>query len=146
MFQITQTDMSKIRSLIDGRTYEWAVSLPITVLGFMLLTWPQITTAPAFRLFSWAMPSNLIAVSFLICGIACITALLVNGASLEIGPRVRSWMALSRAVLFFQFGLSTLQAGFEQGYPYTVTPFWFSFSLAELWIAYRAVLDVRTHH
>jgi hypothetical protein len=83
-------------------------------------------------------------VSFLICGVACIVALLVNGASMVIGPRVRAWAAVARAILWLQFGISTLQAGIEQGYPYTVQPFWFTFALAEVWVAYRAVLDVRS--
>jgi hypothetical protein len=119
---------------------------PVVMLSLMLFIWPQITSAPAFRLFAWLAPPELIGVSMLICGVACIVALLVNGASLSIGPRVRAWSALARAILWLQFGISTLQAGIEQGYPYTVQPFWFTFALAELWVAYRAVLDVRTPH
>lgn len=136
--------MTRISYYVGNRLFEWAMSVPIVILSLMLFVWPQITNAPAFRLFAWALPSSLIGISFLICGIACITALLVNGASMVIGPRVRSWAAMARAILWLQFGISTLQAGFDQGYPYTVQPFWFTFALAEVWVAYRAVLDVRS--
>ncbi len=136
--------MTRISYYVDGtRLFEWAMSVPVVVLAVCLFEWPQLTSAPAFRLFAWALPTNLIGVTFLACGVASITALLVNGSSQEIGPRVRSWTALARAILMLQFGLSTLQAGIEQGFPYTVQPYWFSFAVAELWVAYRAVLDVR---
>lgn len=139
--------MVRIAYYVDGtRLLEWAVSIPLVVLAFLLFRWPQMTSAPAFRLFAEWAPGELIGVSFLICGVSCIVALLVNGSSASIGPRIRSWCALARAVLLIQFGISSLQAGFEQNFPYTVTPFWFSFALAELWVAYRAVLDVRNPH
>lgn len=136
--------MKRIQYYVGNRLFEWAMSIPIVILSVMLFIWPKITAAPAFRLFASAIPSEFIALSFLICGVACIVALLVNGASLELGPRVRAWAALARGLLWLQFGISTLQAGIEQGYPYTVLPFWFTFALAEVWVAYRAVLDVRT--
>lgn len=135
--------MIRIFYYIDGRLFEWAISVSIVFLSLTLFVWPQITLAPAFQLFAFIVPSRLIGLSLLICGVACIAALIANGASMTIGPRVRSWTALARAVLMLQFGISTLQAGIEQGYLYTVTPFWFTFALAELWVAYRAVLDVR---
>lgn len=137
--------MKRIFYMVDGRLFEWVMSIPVVILSVMLFVWPQVAQAPAFRLFSWAVPADLISVSLLACGVACIVALIVNGASLSIGPRVRSWTAMMRSVLWLQFGISTLQAGIEQGYPYTVQPFWFTFALAELWVAYRAVLDVRSH-
>jgi hypothetical protein len=136
--------VTRISYYVGNRLFEWAMSVPIMILSLMLFIWPQITSAPAFRLFAWLLPSSVIGISFLICGVACIVALLVNGASMVIGPRVRSWAAMARAILWLQFGISTLQAGFEQGYPYTVQPFWFTFALAEVWVAYRAVLDVRS--
>lgn len=138
--------MKRLLYYVDGRLFEWVMSIPVIALSCMLFVWPQITEAPAFRLFAWLIPHQLIAISFLMCGMGCVVALLVNGASLVIGPRVRSWAAVARSILWLQFGISTIQAGMEQGYPYTVTPFWFTFALAELWVAYRAVLDVRTPH
>jgi hypothetical protein len=138
--------MNRLRYYVENRLFEWAMSIPIVILAMMLFIWPQITAAPAFRLFAWALPAYLIGVSFLICGVTSIVALLVNGASMVIGPRVRAWAAVARALLMLQFGISTLQAGIEQGYPYTVQPYWFTFALAELWVAYRAVLDVRSPH
>lgn len=136
--------MKTIAHYVEGRLFEWVMSIPIVILGFMLLAWPKITTAPAFHLFAWALPSEAIALSLIVSGFACIAALLANGSSLEIGPRVRSWSALLRGVLWLQFAISTLQASLEQGFPFTVQPFWFTFAVAEIWVAYRAVLDVRT--
>ena len=135
--------MTRISYYVGNRLFEWSMSIPVLLLSLMLFVWPQIIEAPAFRLFAWVLPSSIIGILFLICGIASIVALLVNGASMMVGPRVRSWAALARASLWLQFGISTLQAGIEQGYPYTVQPFWFTFALAEVWVAYRAVLDVR---
>lgn len=135
--------MARIEYYLRGRLVEWMMSTPIIILSLMLFVWPQITEAPAFQLFAAVVPSRLIGVVLLIVGVSCIVALLVNGASMSIGPRVRSWAALARSVLWIQFGLSTVEASIAQGYPYTVTPFWFTFAVAEIYVAYRAVLDVR---
>lgn len=138
--------MNRLSYHIDGRLFEWAMSVPVVMVSLMLFIWPQLPHAPAFQLFSHLVPAPIIGVILMIAGVGCIVALLVNGASMVIGPRVRSWAAMIRAMLWFQFFISTLQAGIEQGYPYTVTPFWLTFALAEVWVAYRAVLDVRSPH
>lgn len=139
--------MRRIAYYVEGtRLLEWTASVPVVVLGIFLFEWPQMTQAPAFRFFVLALPPKLIGATLLICGVMSISALLINGASKEIGPRVRSWTALSRAVLMFQFGLSTIESSIGQGFPFTVQPYWFSFAIAELWVVYRAVLDVRPSH
>ncbi len=138
--------MNRLSYHIDGRLFEWAMSIPVVMVSLMLFVWPQIAEAPAFHLFANLVPVKIIGIVLLICGVTCIVALLVNGASMVLGPRVRAWAALIRSMLWLQFFISTLQAGIEQGYPYTVTPFWITFALAEVWVAYRAVLDVRSPH
>lgn len=135
--------MARIEYYLRNRLPEWLLTVPIVILSPMLFIWPQITEAPAFQLFAAFIPARLIGVVLLIVSVSCVVALLVNGASMVIGPRVRSWAALARSVLWIQFGISTIEAGIAQGYPYTVTPFWFTFALAEIYVAYRAVLDVR---
>ena len=136
--------MVLIRHYIEGRLLEWTNSLAFSALGISVFVWPKTATNPAFHLFASVMPSELIGAVLLACGFACIAALIANGDSKAIGPRVRSYTALLRSILLFQFGLSTLQSSLAQGFPYTVVPFWFLMALAEIWVAYRAVLDVRT--
>lgn len=135
--------MHRLRYYVEGRLIEWVNSLSFVVLSVFLFVWPDITTAPAFNLFAWLLPHQLIGVFFFVCGTSCIVALLVNGNSHAIGPRVRAWSALARSALLLQFGLSTIQASVGQDFPFTVTPFWFLYAFAEIWVAYRAVLDVR---
>lgn len=135
--------MARIEYYLRNRLPEWLLTIPLVILSPMLFVWPQIAEAPAFQLFAAVVPTRLIGVLLLIVSVSCVVALLVNGASMVIGPRVRSWAALARAVLWLQFGFSTIEASLAQGYPYTVTPFWFTFAIAEIYVAYRAVLDVR---
>ena len=135
--------MVLIRYYLEGRLLEWTNSLAFSALGISVFVWPKTATNPAFHLFTLAMSSVLIGITILTCGLACIAALIANGSSRIVGPRVRAWTALMRSMLLIQFGLSTLQFSVAQGFPYTFVPFWFLMALAEIWVAYRAVLDVR---
>ncbi len=136
--------ITRMQYYVANRELEWVDSLSFSALGICVLVWPQVVTAPAFRFFAYVVPHSLIGVLLLACGMTCIVSLLVNGRSAVLGPRIRAWTALIRASLLLQFWLSTVQSSVEQGFPYTVTPFWLGFALGELWVAYRAVLDVRT--
>lgn len=129
---------------LQNRLYEWTVTIPLIAVSIMVVIWPQILSAPAFQFFAEKMPSQFIVGFLATCSIACCIALLANGASFVLAPLIRSWAAIFRAVIWFQFVVSTFAASFAQGYPYTVTPFWVMFMIVEFYVAYRAVLDVRT--
>ena len=136
--------MNFIRYYVEGRLLEWTNSLAFMLLGLFIFIWPNTINSPALQLLAWLLPPWLVGIMLITCGVICINALIINGKSSIIGPRIRSWTALLRAMLLLQFGLSALQSSFVQGFPYTVVPFWFLMAFAELWTSYRAVLDVRT--
>ena len=138
--------MIRLRYYIEGRLLEWTNSVAFGALGICVLVWPKTATNPAFQLFAWVLPTAIIGLVLIACGFSCIAALVANGSSKVFGPRVRAWTALLRSMLLFQFGLSTLQSSVAQGFPFTVVPFWFLMALAEIWVVYRAVLDVRSDH
>jgi len=71
-------------------------------------------------------------------------ALIANGSSMVIGPRVRAIGALCGAVIWVQFGMALIKLSVDQHFTSPGIPFWFMFTLAELRVVYRAVLDVRT--
>lgn len=138
--------MSLLHHYLKNRLYEWSVTIPLIAVSCMVVVWPQILSAPSFKYFSEKFSAELILGFLFTCSVVCCIALLANGASFVIAPFVRSWAAMGRAVIWFQFSISTFSASLALGYPYTVTPFWVMFMLVEFYVAYRAVLDVRTRN
>lgn len=136
--------LERLRHYFENRLLEWVNAFAFSFLGCAVFIWPKTSTNPAFHLFMAFLPPPVAALIMLACGLFCIAALLTNGYSPVIGPRIRAWSAFLRAMLLLQFGVSTLEASYNQGFPFTVVPFWFLMAFAEIWVSYRAVLDVRT--
>jgi hypothetical protein len=93
------------------------------------------------RLLDYMSVSTLIACSFVISTVG-MGALATNGYSKIIGPIIRSVCATGRAFLWSQFGYALhLLTGHDVRA--TTTGFWILFTLAELYVAYRAMADVQ---
>lgn len=129
---------------LDGRLFEWVMGLGMVMLAIQIFIWPHTLQASAFR---WAVKytsQEAVGVLLFVAGWFRIWALIANGQSLVIGPWLRAIGALCGAVCWFQFGTALIVLSVQQNFPSPGIPFWYTFVLAELWVTYRAVLDVRT--
>lgn len=128
---------------LDGRLYEWVMSVGSFIISLMIVVWPEISRGPNFQFMSTYLSESVIIFVFLLNSIAKIGALLANGGSLAVGPRVRAACAGVYALIWAQFVMSLIKISVDQGYPAAGIPFWGMFTLAEIYVAYRATLDVR---
>lgn len=135
--------MGRINYYLDGRLFEWTMSASMLLVSAEIFVWPETLKASAFQWITRVMSPDFIGVTLLIAGLMRTFALIANGSSLSMGPRLRSVGAIAGAVMWVQFGIALVKLSTEQHFPSPGIPFWFMFTLAELRIAYRAVLDVR---
>lgn len=134
-----------IRHYLEGRLFEWAMSISMVLLAAETFAWPRTMEASAFYWLTAIMPSSLIGSALLAFGLARCAALITNGRSAVYGPRVRAIGALAGAVIWAQFDLALIASFIVKGTPSPGIPFWFTFTIAELFYsAYRAASDVRS--
>jgi hypothetical protein len=114
------------------------------MLGIAILVWPVIAHGSILRLLVTVIGAVGAALVFITIGIVGMVALIANGSSLRIGPRLRALSAIIRSILWISFALSMARVSFEQGFPSPMVFFWSSFTGAEIYISYRAALDVRS--
>lgn len=128
---------------LDGRLFEWTFSLCSLWLAVAIFIWPDIIVISAFRSLTELMESSRIAVLSLVVGIVGMIALSTNGRSFVVGPVVRSICAIVRAFLWAQFAYALYLWGLEHVAPSLVLGFWTLFAMSEIYLAYRAMIDVR---
>lgn len=132
-----------IHHYFEGRLFEWVMSIAMVLLAVETLVWPMTLNASAFHWMTIWLPTSFIGVFLLIVGVARCGALIANGRSAKYGPLTRSLGALSGAVMWAQFDLALIAAYTVKGPPSPGIPFWFAFTIAELYSARRAAADVR---
>lgn len=135
---------NRVTYLLDGRLFEWTFAIASLGLAVEILVWPDTVQASAFRwsTLAWGH-SVLMGIVFLVVSVSRLVALAFNGRSEFVGPLTRSIMAGVSAVMWAQFALALFLLGMAQGLPSPGLPFWVMFSLAEIYTAYRAMIDVR---
>lgn len=133
----------RISYYLDGRLFEWVMSISMVILAIEIFVWPETLNASAFQWVTKVMSRDFVGIVVFIAGWFRCLALIANGSSLVIGPRVRAIAAIAGAVIWVQFGTALVKLSVEQHFPSPGIPFWYMFTVAELRIAYRAVLDVR---
>lgn len=138
--------MNRVSYYLDGRLFEWVMAISMVMLAVEIFVWPDTLRASAFQWALQLMSADFVGVVMFCAGWFRILALIANGSSLVIGPRVRAVAAIVGAVMWVQFGTALVKLSVEQDFPSPGIPFWYMFTIAELRIAYRAVLDVRTPH
>lgn len=129
--------MNRITYYLDGRLFEWVMSISMVFLAIEIFIWPE----------TWAVQvinPEFVGVTLFIAGSVRYMALIANGSSLALGPRARAVGAVIGASIWVQFGTALLKLSMDQHFASPGIPFWYMFTVAELRIAYRAVLDVRT--
>jgi hypothetical protein len=127
----------------DVRLFEWAFSIPLGVIGIAMLIWPQISHGSILHLLLETIGDTTTALGFILTGIIGVVALIANGRSLCIGPRLRSLSAVVRSIIWLTFVLSMVRVSIAQDFPSPMIFFWSSFTGAEIFISFRAALDVR---
>jgi hypothetical protein len=147
MFQyraVQVSQMSRLASYIDGRLFEWVMSIAMFSLGAELVLWPPTISASSFRNLSADVPAAMLALFFISCSLARMAALIVNGRSWVYGPRVRAYGALGAAIIWSWMltALFTLLAD-NRAIPSPGIPIFLSLVLGELYTSYRAAKDVR---
>ena len=138
--------MKPLSYYFDGRLFEWVMSSSMVLLAAEIFIWPETLKASAFQWATQVMSSDFVGIVMFAAGWFRCLALIANGNSYVIGPRVRAIGAIIGAVMWVQFGTALVKLSVEQHFPSPGIPFWYMFTVAELRIAYRAVLDVRIPH
>ena len=133
----------RIPYYLDGRLFEWTFSVCSLSLGVGMLIWPKMAHGRIVRVLVELVGWPAVALVFFTVGFASIVALIVNGNSWTIGPRVRSICAIIRGILWGQFVTSMVYVSLDQGFPSPMVIFFSVFTASEFYIVYRAVLDVR---
>lgn len=132
-----------IRKKLDDRLYEWAFAVPSVALSLQIAVWPEMTKISAFQLVDDVVGHRTLTQLVFVVGCARLFALAINGYSDIIGPITRSVCAFMSALLWAQFSYALLVSGIERGMPSPELGFWISFTLAEIFVSYRAMMDVR---
>lgn len=131
-----------LRYYVDGRLFEWAMTLPMLTLSIMTFFWPLTLRGSAFRWVITVLSAPIIETLMFAIGWTALIGLLLNGHKFRgrrLGPAIRAATAVARAVIWVQFALALLRLSILQGYPSPGVPFWMMFVIAEIYVAYRAV-------
>lgn len=134
--------MDRLRYYVDGRLFEWSMTLPMLILSVMAFIWPETLRGSAFRWILSVGPAPLIEILLFLISWSALIGLLLNGHAvrgIRLGPVIRSITAVARAVMWSQFVMALLRLSILQGYPSPGLPFWIMFVVTELYVAYRAV-------
>lgn len=132
-----------IQYYLDGRLFEWTFSVCCLIFGIGLLVFPTMSRGSIIRLLYDIVGWPLVGVIFFVVGVASVAALIVNGRSMSIGPRVRACCAIWRAGLWSEFALSMAHVSVVEGHLSPMVIFFSVFTASEFYVVYRAVLDVR---
>lgn len=129
---------------LDSRLFEWTKSMALLLIGLAMLVWPVMSHGTILQILVGILGGQGTAIFFVIVGLCSGAALIANGQSLWIGPWTRSLGAAVRATIWTSFTLSMLRVSVEQGFPSPMVFFFGIFAIVEVFISYRAVLDVRS--
>ena len=135
--------IARIQYYLDGRLFEWAFSGGAFWLGISTLMWPESITTGAFTQLVAVMSPGVVAAYALAVSVAGFAALMTNGRSLVLGPIVRSFCATGRAYLWSQMAYALFLVGLTRPTPSIGLGFWAIFAVAELYVAFRAMVDVK---
>lgn len=134
----------RITYYLDGRLYEWVMSANMVALGITIFGWPRVSNGSILTVLVGAIGGTATAMVFLAVGLVRAGALIANGQSMWIGPRIRSFGASVASVLWASVVISMAQVSVMQGFPSPMVIFFSAFTGAEVYISYRAALDVRS--
>jgi predicted neutral ceramidase superfamily lipid hydrolase len=125
------------------RLHEWVMTMCLFLTGTAMLLSPQMKNGSILHELERFLTGPQIAWLFFILGATSIMALIANGNSMIIGPRVRSFCAIMRMIIWSQFAVAMLQISSRppQDWLSPMVIFFGVFSWAEYYVAYRAIMD-----
>lgn len=138
--------MNRLDYYLEGRTFEWVMTVSMLVLAVQIGVWPRTVDFSAFQDLNKLMTDSFIGAFMGGVGMIRALSLLLNGHSIydvKIGPIVRSMMAVFCAVMWSQFAYALFQFSIQYGRPSPGLPFWTMFIFGELYVAYKAVRSAR---
>lgn len=139
--------MNVLSYYLEGRRFEWLITVAMLWLAAAMFVSPQILRASAFQWITLVMSPWFTACCLFAIGWARLVGLLLNGHQVRgrrVGPMIRAVTAASCAVVWVQFDLALIQLSISQGFMSPGVPFWSMFVLGELDVAYRVVANGRT--
>jgi hypothetical protein len=131
-----------LRYYVDGRLFEWVITLSMLWLAGEMFVSPQLLHSSAFQWVLQVMTPAFINLFLFLIGWTRLIGLLLNGHQIRgrrLGPIIRSVTAVSCAVMWVQFDLALIETSVRQGFLSVGVPFWSMFTIGELYVAYRAV-------
>ncbi|UEM09000.1 hypothetical protein J4G43_030140 [Bradyrhizobium barranii subsp. barranii] len=138
--------MRLLNYYLEGRRFEWLITIAMLWLAVAMFIAPQILRASAFQWATLVMTPWFTASCLFAIGWARLVGLLLNGHQVRgrrVGPMIRAVTAAACAVMWVQFDLALIQMSFSQGFMSPGVPFWSMFVLGELDVAYRVVANGR---
>lgn len=132
----------RIHKYLEGRLFEWMMSISMVLLAFEIFLFPRTIEFSAFTELNQVMSNRFIGLFLGTVGLIRISSLVLNGHAfmgIRIGPLLRSLMAVLCALMWTQFALALFQISLVREIPSPGLPFWATFVLGELYVAYKAV-------
>ena len=123
----------------EGRALEWCMSVGMTIAAVLGIIWPETLESSGF--ITAESPVQIAWIVLIIGWLRC-SALMLNGqtiAGTRIGPWIRAIGGVLSAIIWAQFTLALIQISIIRGYPSLGIPFWFMFTVGELYTAYTTV-------
>lgn len=134
--------MNRVSYYIDGRLFEWIITVSMLWLAIATFVNPDALRASAFHWIALVMSPAFIEIFLFAIGWTRLIGLLLNGHAYKgrrLGPIIRSVTAVFCAVMWVQFDLALVELSAQQGFFSPGIPFWSMFVVGELYVAYRAV-------
>lgn len=131
-----------LRYYVDGRLFEWIVTISMLWLATDTFISPHTLRASAFQWIVSVMSPAFVEIFLFLIGWTRLIGLLLNGHTFRgyrIGPVIRSATAILSAIMWVQFDLALIELSARQGFMSPGIPFWSMFVIGELYVAYRAV-------
>ena len=132
----------RLHYLLEGRLFEWMMSISMVLLAFEIYLYPRTIEFSAFAELNQVMSDKFVGLFLGVVGSIRIGSLLLNGhhiRGIRVGPFLRSLMAVFCALMWTQFALALFQLSVDRAVPSPGLPFWSTFVFGELYVAYKAV-------
>jgi hypothetical protein len=144
MSSSAQCRVDKIVKVVYHRLFEWTMAFVMVFIGLHLILFPTSIAASSFDRLLHFIPEHFFAVVFLAAGLGRITALVVNGISPTLGPKVRGLGSSLGAVIWCQIAYSLYIHSVAGDIPPSPgIPVYAMLVIAEVAATYKAAADVR---
>lgn len=133
---------NKFDHYVEGRAFEWVMSIAMFFAGVELLVWPNTISFGAFQWILLVMSQHFIAVFMILVGWLRMCGLMLNGQTIfgkPFGPYSRSVGSILSATMWVQFSFALFLSSLDRGAPSIGLPFWTMFTVGELYVAYTTV-------